>query len=105
MHTKADDNPNGFEFIDLNVSTVFIIDTLGNYTAKDLEQVFKHAKKIYYLTTDIAFRKPIINEFNSEDFFIINIPLLVNPANLANVSDILEESTPFLELTRSKQSL
>lgn len=98
LHTKTDDNPNGFEFIDLNVGTVFVIDTLGNYTAKDLEQVFKHAKKIYYLTTDIAFRKPIINEFNSEDFFIINIPLLVNPANLVNVSDILEESTPFWNL-------
>jgi hypothetical protein len=99
LHTKTDDDDKtGFEFKDLNVDTVFIIDTLGNYTAKDLEQVFKHAKKIYYLTTDIAFRKPIINEFNSEDFFIINIPLLVNPSNLANVSDILEEYTPFWNL-------
>lgn len=98
MHTKTDDNKNGFEFKDLNVDTVFIIDTLGNYTAKDLEQVFEYAKKIYYLTTDIAFRKPIINEFNAKDFFIINVPLLVNPSNLATVSDILEEHTPFWNL-------
>ena len=98
LHTKTDDNKNGFEFKDLNVDTAFIIDTLGNYTAKDLEQVFKYAKKIYYLTTDIAFRKPIINEFNAKDFFIINVPLLVNPSNLANVSDMLEEHTPFWNL-------
>ena len=98
LHTKSDDNKTGFEFKDLNVDTVFIIDTLGNYTAKDLEQVFEYAKKIYYLTTDIAFRKPIINEFNAKDFFIINVPLLVNPSNLANVSDILESHTPFWNL-------
>ena len=98
LHTKTDDDDKGFEFKDLNVDTVFIIDTLGNYTAKDLEQILEHANKIYYLTTDIAFRKPIINEFNAEDFFIINIPLLVNPSNLANVSDILEEYTPFWNL-------
>lgn len=100
LHTKTDDDKNktGFEFKDLNVDTVFIIDTLGNYTAKDLEQIFKHANKIFYLTTDIAFRKPIINEFNSKDLFIINVPLLVNPSNLANVSNILEEYTPFWNL-------
>lgn len=98
LHTKTDDDDKGFEFKDLNVDTVFIIDTLGNYTAKDLEQIFKHANKIFYLTTELAFRKPIINEFNAKDLFIINVPLLVNPSNLANVSDILEEYTPFWNL-------
>lgn len=98
LHTKTNDDDKGFEFKDLNVDTVFIIDTLGNYTAKDLEQIFKHANKIFYLTTELVFRKPIINEFNSKDLFIINVPLLVNPSNLANVSDILEEYTPFWNL-------
>lgn len=98
LHTKTDDDDKGFEFKDLNVDTVFIIDTLGNYTAKDLEQIFEHANKIFYLTTELVFRKPIINEFNSKGLFIINVPLLVNPSNLANVSDILEEYTPFWNL-------
>ena len=98
LHTKTDDDDKGFEFKDLNVDTVFIIDTLGNYTAKDLEQIFEHANKISYLTTELVFRKPIINEFNSKGLFIINVPLLVNPSNLANVSDILEEYTPFWNL-------
>ena len=98
LHTKTDDDDKGFEFKDLNVDTVFIIDTLGNYTAKDLEQIFEHANKIFYLTTELVFRKPIINEFNSKSLFIINVPLLVNPSNLANVSDILEEYTPFWNL-------
>lgn len=98
LHTKTDDDDKGFEFKDLNVDTVFIIDTLGNYTAKDLEQIFEHANKIFYLTTELVFKKPIINEFNSKGLFIINVPLLVNPSNLANVSDILEEYTPFWNL-------
>ena len=98
LHTKTDDDDKGFEFKDLNVDTVFIIDTLGNYTAKDLEQIFEHANKIFYLTTELVFRNPIINEFNSKGLFIINVPLLVNPSNLANVSDILEEYTPFWNL-------
>ena len=96
LHNKTGNNKVLFE--SLKIDTVFIIDPLANFQPSQLAHIFKVAKNIHYLTTELAFKKLLINEFDDRDSFFFNVPLFIDRSNVASVSHILNEYTPFWNL-------
>lgn len=99
LHNKTGNNK--VEFGKLGIKTVFIIDPLASISPEQLEPIFNIATDIHYFTTELAFKKLLINEFNNEDSFFFNIPMFASPANVANSALITKGHDAFWKLLGS----